>query len=123
MSTPSKVTVLVIAPFLGRDLQWIADVDPRVDVIDGSVLAHGVEGGERLLESAEVILVGYPVPLGIAQCAPRLRWVQHTQAGVSNLHGTDLWDSGVILTSSRGAVAATGIDALMFVKGDWMTFR
>jgi len=32
-----------------------------------------------------------------------------TQAGVSNLHGTDLWDSPVILTSSRGAVAATGI--------------
>ena len=106
---PSKVTVLVIAPFLGPDLQWIADVDPRVDVIDGSALAHGVDGGGRALESADVLLVGYPVPDGIAQRAPRLRWVQHTQAGVSNLHGTDLWESGVILTSSRGAVAATGI--------------
>ena len=88
----------VIAPFLGEDLQWIADVDPRIDVVDGNAL-----------ESAEVLLVGYPVPPGIAQRAPRLRWVQHTQAGVSNLHGTDLWESGVILTSSRGAVAATGI--------------
>ncbi len=106
---PSKVTVVVIAPFLGPDLQWIADVDPRVVVVDGSALARGADGGERVLESAEVILVGYPVPQGIAQRAPRLRWVQHTQAGVSNLHGTDLWESGVILTSSRGAVAATGI--------------
>jgi phosphoglycerate dehydrogenase-like enzyme len=106
---PSKVTVVVIAPFLGPDLQWIADVDPRVVVVDGSALARGADGGERVLESAEVILVGYPVPPGLAQRAPRLRWVQHTQAGVSNLHGTDLWESGVILTSSRGAVAATGI--------------
>ena len=106
---PSKVTVVVIAPFLGPDLQWIADVDPRVVVVDGSALARGADGGERVLESAEVILVGYPVPQGLAQRAPRLRWVQHTQAGVSNLHGTDLWESGVILTSSRGAVAATGI--------------
>jgi phosphoglycerate dehydrogenase-like enzyme len=109
VSTSSKVTVVVIAPFLGPDLQWIADVDPRVVVADGSALARGADGGERVLESAEVILVGYPVPPGIAQCAPRLRWVHHTQAGVSNLHGTDLWESGVILTSSRGAVAATGI--------------
>jgi hypothetical protein len=36
LSMPSKVTVVVIAPFLGHDLQWIADVDPRVEVIDGS---------------------------------------------------------------------------------------
>lgn len=109
LSMPSKVTVVVIAPLLGHDLQWIADVDPRVEVVDGNGLAHGVDSGERMLESADVILVGYPVPEGIAQRAPRLRWVQHTQAGVSNLHGTDLWDSSVILTSSRGAVAAMGI--------------
>ena len=32
-----------------------------------------------------------------------------TQAGVSNLAGTDLWASQVTLTSSRGAVAATAI--------------
>jgi phosphoglycerate dehydrogenase-like enzyme len=106
---PSRVTVAVIAPSLGRDLQWIRDVDPRIDVVDGNALAAGVEGGERLLESADVVLLGYPVPQGIAEHAPRLAWVHHTQAGVSHLHGTDLWESGVILTSSRGAVAATGI--------------
>ena len=105
----SRVTVAVIAPSLGHDLQWIRDVDPRIDVVDGNALAAGVEGGGRLLESADVVLLGYPVPQGIARHAPRLAWVHHTQAGVSNLHGTDLWESGAILTSSRGAVAATGI--------------
>jgi phosphoglycerate dehydrogenase-like enzyme len=106
---PAKVTVVVIAPILGHDFQWIRDVDPRIDVVDGNALTAGVEGGERLLESADVALLGYPVPPGIAGHAPHLQWVHHTQAGVSNLHGTDLWESGVILTSSRGAVGATGI--------------
>ena len=30
------VTVVVIAPALGDDLQWISDVDPRVEVVNGS---------------------------------------------------------------------------------------
>ena len=33
--------------------------------------------------------------------APRLRWAHHTQAGVSNLHRSDLWSSDVVLTSGR----------------------
>jgi phosphoglycerate dehydrogenase-like enzyme len=101
--------VLVIAPNLGSDLGWLADVDPRLEVLEGNALARDIDSGKPLLEEAEVILLGYPVPDGIVGRAPRLRWVQHTQAGVSNLHGTDLWDSQVMLTSSRGAVAATGI--------------
>jgi phosphoglycerate dehydrogenase-like enzyme len=109
VNTPARITVVVIAPALGHDLQWISDVDPRVDVIDGSAVARGAEGSERLLHAADVVLVGYPVPPEIAGHAPRLRWVQQTQAGVSNLHGTDLWESDVILTSSRGVVSATGI--------------
>jgi phosphoglycerate dehydrogenase-like enzyme len=56
-----------------------------------------------------VLLVGYPVPAGLAALSPRLVWAHHTQAGVSNLAGTDLWDSEITLTSSRGAVAATAI--------------
>jgi len=99
----------VIAPNLGSDLGWLTDVDPRLEVLDGNALAQQIDDGRPLLEGAEVILLGYPVPRGIVERAPHLRWVQHTQAGVSNLHGTDLWDSAVTLTSSRGAVAATGI--------------
>lgn len=100
-----RLNVAVIAPILGRDLSWIAEVDPGLEVVDGNHLADG----EDVLARAEVILLGYPVPDGIAARAPRLRWVQHTQAGVSNLYGTDLWDAEVALTSSRGAVSATAI--------------
>ena len=106
---PQKLRVVVIAPNLGSDLGWLADVDPRLEVLDGNALARDIEDGEHLLERADVVLLGYPVPHGIIERAPHLRWVQHTQAGVSNLHGTDLWDSPVLLTSSRGAVGATGI--------------
>jgi phosphoglycerate dehydrogenase-like enzyme len=109
VTAPDTVTVVVIAPALGPDLQWVRDVDPRVEVIDGNALARGVDGRGDLLRTAEVVLVGYPVPQGIAAHAPRLRWAQQTQAGVSNLHHTDLWAFGAILTSTRGSVSATGI--------------
>jgi phosphoglycerate dehydrogenase-like enzyme len=108
-AVPQKLRVVVIAPNLGPDLGWLRDVDPRLEVLDGNALAQEMAREEPLLERAEVILLGYPVPRGIAGRAPHLRWVQHTQAGVSNLYGTDLWDSPVMLTSSRGAVLVTGI--------------
>jgi phosphoglycerate dehydrogenase-like enzyme len=109
LTAPPRVTVAVIAPSLGDDLQWVADIDPRADVVDGNAFARDAAGSDDVLGPAEVLLVGYPVPPGIARHMPRLRWAQHIQAGVSNLHGTDLWESGITLTSSRGAVAATGI--------------
>jgi hypothetical protein len=32
----------VIAPALGHDFQWIRDVDPGIDVVNGNALAAGV---------------------------------------------------------------------------------
>ena len=115
-----EVNVAVIAPVLGRDLSFVSGVDPRVRVFDANFAASGHRprpGGAAasgsdladILAQAEVLLVGYPVPEGLAAMSPRLVWAHHTQAGVSNLAGTDLWDSEVTLTSSRGAVAATAI--------------
>ena len=122
------VKVLVMAPHLGTDLGWVRAVDPSVEVLDGNpayraeLAQHGLGRGAspsdspssaeraRLLGEAEVLLVAYPVPPAIVDRAPRLRWVHHTQAGVSNLLGTDLWGAtDVLLTSSRGAVAALAI--------------
>ncbi len=120
-----SVTVLVMAPWLGADLSYVA-IDPRVVVVDGSAAfaselhdetpdgrAPAVEvpraERDRLLGEAEVILVGYPVPRSIVGRAPQLRWAHHTQAGVSNLHRSDLWTSAVTLTSGRGTVAARAI--------------
>jgi phosphoglycerate dehydrogenase-like enzyme len=116
-----EVNVAVIAPILGRDLSFVSDVDPRVRAVDANFAAQGRRaepggtagsGSDRLagiLAQAEVLLVGFPVPAGVAAQSPRLVWAHHTQAGVSNLAGTDLWSSEVTLTSSRGAVAATAI--------------
>ena len=116
-----EVNVAVIAPILGRGLSFVSDVDPRVRVVDASFAAQGRRAGpggsvaadpgllDDMLAQAEVLLVGYPVPGGLAARCPRLAWAHHTQAGVSNLAGTDLWASAVTLTSSRGAVAATAI--------------
>ena len=114
-----EVNVAVIAPVLGRDLSFVSDVDSRVRVFDASFAAPRHRAGPRgaadsdrlaaMLAQAEVLLVGYPVPVSLAALSPRLMWAHHTQAGVSNLTGTDLWRSEVTLTSSRGAVAATAI--------------
>jgi phosphoglycerate dehydrogenase-like enzyme len=118
----AEVNVAVLAPILGRDLSFVSDVDPRVRVFDANFAAPGHRAGSggpggpapgsdlaAILDQAEVLLVGYPVPENLVARSPRLVWAHHTQAGVSNLAGTDLWDSEVTLTSSRGAVAATAI--------------
>jgi phosphoglycerate dehydrogenase-like enzyme len=110
-----EVNVAVMAPILGRDLSFVSGVDPRVRVLDANFAAAGrpaADGSdllETILAQAEVLLIGYPVPRDLAARSPRLAWAHHTQAGVSNLAGTDLWASEVTLTSSRGAVAATAI--------------
>ena len=116
-----EVNVAVIAPVLGPDLSFVSDVDSRVRVFDANFAAPGrraapdgpaADSPGRLadiLARAEVLLVGYPVPAGLAARSPRLAWAHHTQAGVSNLAGTDLWGADVTLTSSRGVVAATAI--------------
>ena len=116
-----EVNVAVIAPILGRDLSFVSDVDSRVRVFDANFAAPGHRAGSGgpatadpgrlagILAQAEVLLVGYPVPEGLVARSPRLAWAHHTQAGVSNLAGTDLWGAEVTLTSSRGAMAATAI--------------
>src|ERR1700735_2726272 len=116
-----EVNVAVTPPILGRDLSFASDVDARVRVLDANFAAPGrwrapndlAEGDEErlgaVLAQAEVLLFGYPVLADVAARSPRLVWAHHTQAGVSNLAGTDLWDSEVTLTSSRGSMAPTAI--------------
>jgi phosphoglycerate dehydrogenase-like enzyme len=130
------VTVVIMAPSLGSDVSYAA-IDPRIVVLDANaafdnerydeapddrIPAVKVSRKERdhLLGQADVLVVGYPVPRSIVRRAPRLRWAHHTQAGVSNLHRSDLWTSDVTLTSGRGtvagrAIAEYAIAAAMFV--------
>jgi phosphoglycerate dehydrogenase-like enzyme len=130
------VRLLVMAPSLGTDLSYLP-ADPRLVVLDGneafaSELHDEDPGGrpprvavtrdvrDQLLADADAVIVGYPVPRHLAGRAPRLRWAHHTQAGVSNLHRSDLWTSDVMLTSGRGsvssrAIAEYAVAAAMFV--------
>jgi phosphoglycerate dehydrogenase-like enzyme len=81
------------------------------------------EERDRLLAEAEVILGGWPFPPDLRARAPRLKWLHQRQAGASNLLGSDLWGSDVVVTTSRGAAnplqiaeyAITGI--LYFAMG------
>ncbi|MBO0692220.1 MAG: hypothetical protein J2P58_04935 [Acidimicrobiaceae bacterium] len=116
------VNVVVMAPILGRDLSWLEAVDKRVRVLDANDAVprrspSGQTGPPKadspavneMLAEADVLLVGYPVPANLAARAPRLAWAHHTQAGVSNLVGSDLWSSSLPLTSSRGVVGVVPI--------------
>ena len=57
---------------------------------------------DALLAEAEVVVVGFPFPLDIRARAPGLAWVHQRPAGASNMLRGDLWDAGVVVTSSRG---------------------
>src|ERR1035441_10218621 len=99
-----------MAPILGADLSYVTDVDARVRALDANQATgdsrHGLppDRVNDILAVADVLLVGYPVAGRLAGRAPRLAWAHHTQAGVSNLAGSDLWTSPVTLTTSRGVV-------------------
>jgi D-2-hydroxyacid dehydrogenase (NADP+) len=106
----------VMAPILGSDLSYVTAVDEQITAVDANHLVssrHVVDDDDdertALLADADVVVVGAPVPARIAEFAPRLRWAHHTQAGVSNLHSSDLWTAPIRLTSSRGTVAPTAI--------------
>src|SRR4051812_42375559 len=60
------------------------------------------EERDCLLGEAEVIIGGWPFPLDMRARAPRLKWFHQRQAGASNLLGSDLWGSDVVVTTSRG---------------------
>src|SRR6476619_3968416 len=81
------------------------------------------EERDRLLREAEVIMGGWPCPLDMRARAPRLKWFHQRQACASNLLGSDLWGSDIVVTTSRGVAnslpiaeyAVTGI--LHFAMG------
>ena len=78
---------------------------------------------DRMLEPAEIIIGGFPIPLDLRARAPGLQWVHQTPAGASNLRTGDLWGSTIAVTTSRGygetkAIAEYAIAGIMnFAKG------
>jgi D-2-hydroxyacid dehydrogenase (NADP+) len=64
---------------------------------------------DDLLCRADIIIAGFPFPLDLCARSPRLKWMHQTPAGASNLRRGDLWDSEVIVTTSRGYGETTAI--------------
>jgi len=121
------MNVLIISSISDKALDQIRSVDSRLHVVD----ARGcfdqeiretwpemtinrylsmdskdptltLQERDRLLSKAEVILGGFPYPLDIRRRSPRLQWFHQTPAGASNLKRGDLWESDIIVTTSRG---------------------
>jgi phosphoglycerate dehydrogenase-like enzyme len=141
------IDVLAIQRIAAEDRAKVAVVDPAIRLTDAGgwfdgeiretwsdfaanryLLPNSTGSGtreerDRLLAEAEVIVGGWPFPLDLRARAPRLKWFHQRQAGASNLIGSDLWGSDVVVTTSRGVAnplpiaeyAVAGI--LHFAKG------
>jgi phosphoglycerate dehydrogenase-like enzyme len=120
------VNILVIARIPDGALKRIQDIDGRVSVVDArdwfdaelqttwpqwtverylgasKSAATSPEQRNRALASTEIVLTGWPPLKDLGARAPRLKWVHELPAAASNFLATDLWASGVIVTTSRG---------------------
>jgi len=121
-----QVEVLVIANVPDAALERIARIDARVKVVDARVWFDeelratwpqwtverylgkaktspaNLEQRNHLLASAEIVLIGWPPVKNLRARTPRLKWVHELPAGASNFFDTDLWNSDVLITTSRG---------------------
>src|SRR5712692_5482503 len=121
-----RISVLTIQRISAEDRAKIEAVDPAILLIDAGgwydgeirdtwpaftsarYLAPNAKGSgtreerDHLLATAEVILGGWPFPLDLRARAPRLKWFHQRPAGASNLMRGDLWESDILVTTSRG---------------------
>ncbi len=122
----TSIEILNIIPVSERDRARIEAVDGNVRLtdaggwFDGEIretwpaytanryVAVDAEGqGSRaerdaLLAGAEIIIGGWPFPLDLRARAQSLKWFHQRPAGASNLLRGDLWESDVMVTTSRG---------------------
>jgi phosphoglycerate dehydrogenase-like enzyme len=127
-----KLKVLITAPLTQGNLQAIAQMDPRLEVVDvidlvksdlgltgkatvpwaptTAVMSLSPEEASRkldeLLAAAEIIL-GWRLPHNLLTRAPRLRWVQTIGAGIDIVaNQSGLLESSVLFTNASGVHAA-----------------
>ena len=123
-----SVNVLVTRGIGDECLKQIADVSPRIKLMDASDLIRAEMNGDTaakekldaLFVEAEVIF-GFFYPHSIVSRAPNLKWIQLTSAGVDRFLDDEMVASPVVLTNVSG-IHATPIGEfvielmLMFVK-------
>jgi len=127
------MNLLVIHPLADQQLEQIAGTDRRVNVIDArgwfddeyratwpsytvqryvgdrSCPETTREERDSVLQTADIVLAGWPYPLDVRERAPKLRWFHQLTAGANNVRLGDLWGSDVIVTTSRGYASARPI--------------
>jgi phosphoglycerate dehydrogenase-like enzyme len=120
------VEVLVMPQVSDEVLSRIQNVDSRVSIMDArgwfdvelratwpqwtverylgtrKYPATSLDQRNQALASAEIVLTGWPPLKDLRARSPRLQWVHELPAGASNFLGTDLWNSDVLVTTSRG---------------------
>jgi len=115
-----SVNVLVTTPIGDECLRQITAICPKIKIRDVSDLFGAEQSGgfsskecfDTLLAEAEVIY-GFGPPKNIIARAPKLKWIQSTSAGVDSLLDTDIVQSPVIVTNTRG-MHATPLGELVF---------
>jgi phosphoglycerate dehydrogenase-like enzyme len=110
------INVLVLSAIGEENLRRIADVSPRIRVVDASKVwdeREPIEMGkagaidpefEAMLAEAEV-LYGYGPPPNLVTLAPKLKWFQTMLAGVDHILHQDIVKSRVTLTNASGVHA------------------
>ena len=126
MKIMQSVEVLVLPQVPDGVLRRIQNADSRVTVVDArgwfdvelratwpewtvdrylgvrKNTSAGMAERNRVLASAHIVLTGWPPLKDLRARAPHLQWVHELPAGASNFLDTDLWNSNVVVTTSRG---------------------
>lgn len=121
----TKINVLVVADIGKEGLRQIADVGPKIEVMDASRLWIAPDPfiPERkedsrnpefnaLLAQAEVIY-GLRFPENLIKRAPRLRWIQHMGTGVNRVLTDEIVKSRITVTNIS-TLRATPVSELTF---------
>ncbi|RLC63970.1 MAG: D-2-hydroxyacid dehydrogenase [Chloroflexi bacterium] len=123
------VEVLVTTALDEECIRQITTVSPKINLRDVSDFADAEKRGDfssreqfdAHLAEAEIIYGARP-PKNVIARAPKLKWIQTTDAGVDSFLDSDIIESSVIVTNTSGGVHAVSIAEcvlemmLMFVK-------
>ncbi len=122
------VEVLVITSLDDECIRQITTVSPKINLRDVSGFANAEKRGDfssreqfdAHLAEAEIIY-GPDPPKNVIARAPKLKWIQTTDAGVDDFLDSDIIGSSVIVTNTSGITAISIGECvlemmLMFVK-------
>jgi phosphoglycerate dehydrogenase-like enzyme len=123
------VVVVAVSRLTPEDSRRICEVDSSVNLVDAGTWWDGEiaetwpaqavrnfaaaapapdtppkTARDAALAKAEIIVGGYPYPLDLRARSPKLKWFHQRNAGANNLWHGDLWNSDVMVTTSRGQV-------------------